>query len=67
MVPASSVAGICGGTLALARAGLLNDVAHTSNDLAFLEQFQDKWIPVIRPELREINRLEPGFDSIKIG
>lgn len=30
------VAGICGGTLALARAGLLNAVTHTSNDLDFL-------------------------------
>ena len=30
------IAGICGGTLALARAGLLNDIAHTSNDPAFL-------------------------------
>jgi putative intracellular protease/amidase len=32
------IAGICGGTLALARAGLLNDVAHTSNDADFLKQ-----------------------------
>lgn len=31
-----TVAGICGGTLALARAGILNDVAHTSNDPSFL-------------------------------
>ncbi len=31
-----TVAGICGGTLALARAGLLDTVRHTSNDLAFL-------------------------------
>ena len=31
-----AVAGICGGTLALARAGLLDEVAHTSNDAAFL-------------------------------
>ena len=30
------VAGICGGTLALARAGLLDEVRHTSNDPAFL-------------------------------
>lgn len=30
------VAGICGGTLALARAGLLDTVAHTSNDADFL-------------------------------
>lgn len=32
----AAVAGICGGTLALARAGLLDRVAHTSNDLDFL-------------------------------
>lgn len=32
------VAGICGGTLALARAGLLNNTPHTSNDLEFLMQ-----------------------------
>ena len=31
-----TVAGICGGTLALARAGLLDNCAHTSNDPAFL-------------------------------
>ena len=30
------VAGICGGTLALARAGLLDSVSHTSNDSDFL-------------------------------
>ena len=30
------VAGICGGTLALARAGLLDKARHTSNDLDFL-------------------------------
>lgn len=30
------VAGICGGTLALARAELLNDTPHTSNDVDFL-------------------------------
>jgi putative intracellular protease/amidase len=35
------VAGICGGTLALARAGLLDDVRHTSNDPAFLSQNAD--------------------------
>lgn len=34
----AAVAGICGGTLALARAGLLENVRHTSNDLAFLSQ-----------------------------
>ncbi len=33
-----SVAGICGGTLALARAGLLNENAHTSNGLDFLSK-----------------------------
>lgn len=31
-----TVAGICGGTLALARAGLLNEVRHTSNAPSFL-------------------------------
>jgi putative intracellular protease/amidase len=30
------VAGICGGTLALARAGLLDDARHTSNDADYL-------------------------------
>jgi transcriptional regulator GlxA family with amidase domain len=35
------IAGICGGTLALARAGLLDDVRHTSNDPAFLSQNAD--------------------------
>ncbi|SDR21234.1 DJ-1/PfpI family protein [Pseudovibrio sp. Tun.PSC04-5.I4] len=33
-----AVAGICGGTLALARAGLLNETAHTSNNAEFLTQ-----------------------------
>lgn len=32
------VAGICGGTLALARAELLNETLHTSNDIDFLKQ-----------------------------
>lgn len=32
----ATVAGICGGTLALARSGLLDGVAHTSNDADFL-------------------------------
>nr|WP_319542628.1 DJ-1/PfpI family protein [uncultured Pseudodesulfovibrio sp.] len=32
------VAGICGGTLPLARAGLLNEVSHTSNDAEFLNK-----------------------------
>jgi putative intracellular protease/amidase len=31
------IAGICGGTIALARAGLLDDVAHTSNHPGYLE------------------------------
>lgn len=31
-----TVAGICGATLALARAGLLEEVAHTSNDAGYL-------------------------------
>ncbi|KZL19229.1 putative protease YdeA [Pseudovibrio axinellae] len=33
-----TVSGICGGTLALARAGLLNEVAHTSNNAVYLKQ-----------------------------
>lgn len=33
-----AVAGICGGTLALARAGLLDDVRHTSNGAKYLAQ-----------------------------
>lgn len=32
------VAGICAGTLALARAGLLNETPHTSHDVGFLNQ-----------------------------
>ncbi|MEO9818959.1 MAG: DJ-1/PfpI family protein [Paracoccaceae bacterium] len=36
-----SVAGICGGTLALARAGLLNNSPHTSNSLEFLANAQN--------------------------
>lgn len=35
------VAGICGGTLALARAGILNEIQHTSNDKNFLNQNAD--------------------------
>lgn len=38
------VAGICGGTLALARAGLLDARPHTSNDLDFLGQHVDGYI-----------------------
>jgi len=34
----ATVAGICGGTLALARAGLLDNTPHTSNDADFLAQ-----------------------------
>ncbi|WP_174957362.1 MULTISPECIES: DJ-1/PfpI family protein [Burkholderia] len=34
----STVAGICGGTLALARAGLLDTVPHTSNNVDFLRE-----------------------------
>lgn len=37
------VAGICGGTLALARAGLLDKVRHTSNDPAFLANNAPKY------------------------
>ncbi|WP_299947115.1 DJ-1/PfpI family protein [uncultured Microbulbifer sp.] len=33
-----TVAGICGGTLALAWAGIFNDADHTSNSAAFLKQ-----------------------------
>lgn len=33
-----AIAGICGGTAALARAGLLDAVAHTSNGVGYLEQ-----------------------------
>lgn len=33
----AGIAGICGGTLALARAGLLDTVAHTSNGAEFLQ------------------------------
>ena len=34
----TAIAGICGGTLALARSSLLDGVRHTSNDLSFLTQ-----------------------------
>lgn len=34
----ATLAGICGGTLALARAGLLNENEHTSNSLEFLQE-----------------------------
>ena len=32
-----------------------------------LECFQEKWIPVFRPETRQNNILGSGFDSIKTG
>jgi hypothetical protein len=31
-------------------------------DILALERFQDKWIPVIRPETRQSKDLESGFD-----
>lgn len=34
----ATIAGICGGTLALARAGLLDTVPHTSNSADFLQK-----------------------------
>ncbi|MBB3122185.1 DJ-1/PfpI family protein [Pseudoduganella violacea] len=34
----ATIAGICGGTLALARAGLLDTIPHTSNSIDFLEK-----------------------------
>lgn len=34
----ATIAGICGGTLALARAGLLDDIPHTSNSADFLQE-----------------------------
>lgn len=34
-----TVAAICGATLALARAGLLNDRQHTSNKTGYIEQY----------------------------
>jgi putative intracellular protease/amidase len=37
------VAGICGGTLALARAGLLDKTAHTSNELKYLTEHADSY------------------------
>ena len=37
------IGGICGGTLALARAGMLDDIPHTSNDAGFLEQNAPKY------------------------
>ena len=37
------IAGICGGTIALARAGLLDKVRHTSNGPRYLGQFADSY------------------------
>jgi putative intracellular protease/amidase len=37
------IAAICGGTLALARAGLLDDRSHTSNELAYLERMAPQY------------------------
>lgn len=37
------VAGICGSTLALAKLGLLNDSAHTSNSVEYLTFFAEKY------------------------
>lgn len=37
----AAIAGICGGTLALARAGLLNNITHTSNNPSFLLENAD--------------------------
>ena len=34
-----TIAGICGGTIALAQAGLLNSVPHTSNERGYLERY----------------------------
>jgi putative intracellular protease/amidase len=42
------IAGICGGTLALARAGLLNARRHTSNDPAFLGTHADSYAGAAR-------------------
>ncbi|HEJ9484877.1 TPA: DJ-1/PfpI family protein [Proteus mirabilis] len=40
----AAIAGICGGTLALARAGLLNETAHTSNNPNFLLENAEGYI-----------------------
>jgi putative intracellular protease/amidase len=42
------VAGICGATLALARAGLLDDRNHTSNELAYLERMVPQYAGAAR-------------------
>lgn len=38
------IGGICAGTLTLARAGLLNENSHTSNDLNYLQQNADGYL-----------------------
>lgn len=47
-----TVAGICGGTLALARAGLLDDVRHTSNAPSFLADNAPEYAGAPRYEAR---------------
>ena len=42
------VAGICDGTLALARTGLLDDVAHTSNGVGYLDDTRYRGKPLYR-------------------
>jgi putative intracellular protease/amidase len=46
------IAAICGATLAVARAGLLEDRAHTSNELAYLQR-----IPSYRGSNRYVDAL----------
>jgi hypothetical protein len=31
-----------------------------------LERFQEKWVPVFRPETRKLINLEPHFESIEM-
>ena len=47
--------------------GRISFQSETIRKFKCLERFQDKWIPVIRPETRQNKDLEPGFDSIKTG
>jgi putative intracellular protease/amidase len=47
------IAAICGATLAVAEAGLLDDRSHTSNELAYLEQL----VPGYRGSSRYVNVL----------
>jgi len=42
-------------------------MASRLNGCRALECFQEKWIPVFRPETRQNNTLGSGFDSIKTG